>query len=404
MTWTLKVLSGKHSGAEMVLDKKHIIIGSCHEGADCVLTDIGLADTAMQITVNDKIIALKELNNAKWYINGKVQRTSLSSIAPYDVVQIGAIAFTVGKVDATWPTINLPQQPRFRFPWTGVLFSGLLCIGSLNASFYSSNNSIKNNTIDIRPALEQSSTSPTDSKNFGLIVSEQDKRTFVTGYIQDRSTSNTARRQIEANSEFPLIWKVHRIDKLTTSIQTLLNEHNLYGYDVSVDLEGRATIKGVVSDQLSTATLATSIKKEIPGLSKVTFNTTKASEVILWLNQSIDKMGLYTTGASNYQKHILISGKTNTLQKAQIHQLIDSANSKFGNQVPIQYQPFIDPEGMLPPIRAVSTSFTPYLELSNGQKYLKNSIIGDGFTIKEITEDGISLLKDKQIIWIGAAG
>lgn len=203
MTWTLKVLSGKHSGAEMLLDKKHIVLGSCHERADCVLTDIGLADTAMQITVNDKIIAIKELNDAKWYINGKIQRSALSSLSPYNVVQIGPVAFTLGKVEATWPTINLPQQKRFRFPWVGMLFSGLLCIGSLNASFYSSNNSLKNSDTSMAPTKELLSGSSINNKHFGLTVSEQDGRTLVTGYIQDRSTSNTARRKIEANSELP---------------------------------------------------------------------------------------------------------------------------------------------------------------------------------------------------------
>lgn len=95
----------------------------------------------------------------------------------------------------------------------------------------------------------------------------------------------------------------------------MLNEHNLYGYDVRVDLNGKAIVKGVVLDQLPISKFSTSIVREIPGLSEVTFNTTKASEVIAWLNHNIEKIGMNGIGASSYREYILVSGKATTLQK-----------------------------------------------------------------------------------------
>ncbi|MFM2591225.1 FHA domain-containing protein [Vibrio sp. TBV020] len=404
MTWTIKILTGRHSGAKFNIEGLHTTLGSCSKSSDCVVTDTDVADNAIMITTTENYIIVKELNNEKWYINGKIKKSRIVNLMPFDVVQIGPISFTIGPKDKNWPPISLISKSRFNISWSGLIVSGLLSMGTLNASLYFSNTTTSVGIKEEKQFIQTSYSNKEATNTFDLDVLQEGNYLVVTGYIEDLPSAYLAQNHIKKTSSLPLIWKVYRLDKLKSSIITFLNEHNLKKYLVDVDKDGTIYIKGVVSNQSVISELIPLMKKDIPGINKIVIDTISIDKLVTWLNNKIKETGVINVSASYNNKNILISGKTTENKIQHVLKIIEDAYQKFGTQISITYQPFIDPEGLIPSFQVISTSHTPYVELTNGQKYLENSVIGDGFIINTITDDGISLSKNGQKLWIAPGG
>ena len=389
MTWTLKVLTGQHAGAEVDIEKKHFIVSSLSNQADCVISDSGLKEYPIQITALESLLVIKFFGYTPWYINGQKSLKPLAKIHPYDVIQVGTIAFAIGKTERNWPALEVPSIQKFRIPWSGLFVSGFLCIGSLNASFYFS----ENPPPPPAPSLTHLIATT-------LVAEEERERIVISGYLPNLPALLSTKQRVVEVTDIPTVWRVYRQDSLEDSVYTWLSEHKLIGYQVRVDGKGTALIKGVIPDQLITQHLVEAIKSEVTGIKDVRFDTKTTSEVREWLRQALIQGQLTSIGIANHQQQIVLTGQASQQQKQYIIALIHQAANLFGNQVPIRYQAYLYPDGVIPDIKAVITSKTPYIELNNGKKYLKNAVIGDGFTLRAITKNGIAISKNNQTIWI----
>ena len=108
----LKILSGNHQGAEMVLDGNPIIIG---KSADCdiVLSDSLIADKHAKIKVVGKTCVLKPLNG-KVFIDGKLVKTETVEVSQFQFITLGDTHLVFGPINETWPSISASDVPKLK--------------------------------------------------------------------------------------------------------------------------------------------------------------------------------------------------------------------------------------------------------------------------------------------------
>lgn len=394
--WKLKVLSGSHAGAEMATEQTNIVLGSDSARADCVLSDCDFAAVACQLTLTDTDQVIKILSDQVWYLNGKRQSAGIARIKPYQVIQVGGVAFAFGPSDVVWPVLTVPVVSRRRIPWAGIALSGVLVVGSLSASLVVSTKYAKTRRTTAAQLLEQLDYS-------SVTLQPLNDRLLLSGYVEDRESLQALKNTL-AESQQPIEWQVYRVDSVQNAVTTWLAQHDLAGLDVTVDTQGVAHIKGVMKDGLELAEISNSLQDDVQGLTRTDWQTARISGLIGWLQQAIRQQNLPGLMVAESDEHIYLTGKLAEQEKPKLTALLERAAEQFGHQVPVKYQAFLLPDSPLPSIRAVSLSRTPYVVMSDGQKYLTSAVIGDGYTIREITDEGIAIAKQGKQWWLPTGG
>lgn len=104
--WLLKVFSGPHQGAEIILLDGQNVIGSGDQ-CDIVLSDPLIADQHVELIVTGDQTACASVGDAKVYIEG--EQVTSSPLKAYEYVTIGSTYFAIGHSDADWPSRPLPE-------------------------------------------------------------------------------------------------------------------------------------------------------------------------------------------------------------------------------------------------------------------------------------------------------
>ncbi|ELR67239.1 Type III secretion inner membrane protein [Photobacterium marinum] len=394
--WKLKILSGSHSGAEMTTEQTGILLGADRSQADCVLSDCGFAPVVCQLTLTDENQVMRLLVDQPWYLDGKRQKASLARIKPYQVIQVCGVAFAIGPAEELWPVLSVPTIRQRRVPWLGLALSGVLVMGSLSASLVMSSKYSRTK----RPTAEQL-----------LVGLEYDTvelkplndRWVLSGYVKDKPSLQELQESLTESGQ-PIEWRVYRTDSVLGAVMTWLDEHGLARLDVEVDTHGVGHIRGVLKDSFDNKLLSESLLADVPGLRRIEWQTVRISELISWLQQGLSKHRLNRLMVAETDGHIYLTGKLDDEGKTRLSVMLKQASDLFGKQLPVTYQAFLLPDSKLPSIRAVSLSRTPYVVMSDGQKYLTNAVIGDGYVIREITAEGIAIARQGKQWWLPTGG
>ena len=107
--WLLKVFSGPHAGAEIVLTDGEHVVGS---GDDCdiILDDPQIASRHARLLVQDGAIRFTALDDADTYVEG--QSVKDSPLEAFQFLTIGDTHLAAGPADAQWPQREAPSiQP-----------------------------------------------------------------------------------------------------------------------------------------------------------------------------------------------------------------------------------------------------------------------------------------------------
>jgi len=106
-TWKIKILSGFHAGAELVLPDEAQVLG-CGAECDLVLDDPGLAETHIDLTPLASGLRLRLLDeSAPTYLDGQPVDGEVD-LAPLQVITVGTVHIAVGPTGETWPKIEIP--------------------------------------------------------------------------------------------------------------------------------------------------------------------------------------------------------------------------------------------------------------------------------------------------------
>lgn len=101
----LKVFSGPHVGAEVLLVEGTHILGS---GDDCdiILEDRLIAERHVQISVSGDDVSFESIGDAKVYIDGK--EVAAGPLEAFQYFTVGNTHLAIGPSDQTWPNHDFP--------------------------------------------------------------------------------------------------------------------------------------------------------------------------------------------------------------------------------------------------------------------------------------------------------
>lgn len=105
----LKVLSGNHQGAEVVLGNESAVIGSA-EDSDIVLTDSMIKEHHVKITFSDKD-AVVEPMDGQVFVDGKLVKEESQKVSDFQFITIGSTHIIFGPSDEPWPNISASDAP-----------------------------------------------------------------------------------------------------------------------------------------------------------------------------------------------------------------------------------------------------------------------------------------------------
>jgi type III secretion system YscD/HrpQ family protein len=108
----LKILSGPHLGAEVLLREGRQVIGSA-EDCDILLDDGSVAARHLALEVSPEGIRLAAMEDVV-YVEGEKAEPGDAPLLPYRIVTIGTTHFGVGLSGERWPPFDLPaiRGPR----------------------------------------------------------------------------------------------------------------------------------------------------------------------------------------------------------------------------------------------------------------------------------------------------
>lgn len=104
----LKVLSGAHIGAEIILSEQETTLGS-GEDCDLVLGDVSLAEKHISLAATTDGVMLKVISDgsSSIYIDGEKLEQKQITLQAFQVVAIGTLFLATGPDNKPWPAIDL---------------------------------------------------------------------------------------------------------------------------------------------------------------------------------------------------------------------------------------------------------------------------------------------------------
>ena len=115
-SWILKILSGTHVGAEVVLSDKESVLGR-DENCDLVLDDVSLSAQHISLRTAASGAHLTLLDTSKpIYIDGEECAEKETLLKPFQVITIGTLFLAVGPADEEWPAIDLLLENKITPP------------------------------------------------------------------------------------------------------------------------------------------------------------------------------------------------------------------------------------------------------------------------------------------------
>lgn len=258
MRYLLKVFSGPHVGAEVVLPHGESTIGSS-DACDVVLDDKLIASQHVAVNISDDTIECRSLENQSVLVDGKPVDQAV--IRPYQYFTIGTTHLAVGPADSPWPTLDFsdfqlrepleegpgaesdepveeetseftnsaesePQDIEKKSKWLSttavvvllIVGVNLVVLSSVMASWGTTTDSV--DAVDIKQELKQV-TKPYSPH----VLVEGDRHRFrLVGFVpteKDRETLLRLARNVAPNVAF----KVRSTESLLDSVRGLLKKH-----------------------------------------------------------------------------------------------------------------------------------------------------------------------------------
>ncbi|MBC6413334.1 MAG: type III secretion system inner membrane ring subunit SctD [Chromatiales bacterium] len=446
--WLLKVLTGPHIGSEAMLSSGSYVIGS-DDDCDIILHDSSLSGRHFQLTLDtDKIILNILAQDHPCYIDGEevASDDSTTVIEPYQVISSGTFFFTLGFVDKTWPPIELlgagqnfkqeaahttkaettqevienadeklPPLPLMLWQKLSSNYSSVnrihLLVGISLISIAISmllivlttsdvhQGNLETETVEINELIE---THGLDATVETIFVDGQ-KNLSIQGYAK---TEDQRQAFMEALGKAGISARtqLYSADKLHSAILVILEQVlNAESDEVKVSavpgFPGKVILSGYVEDSNVWQNILDTIKTDVPGLQDYDDRVWTMDDAVQALEQMLADQNLSEKVVIDRLKHTIYL-TVHTLSEAEqqrLEMISENYKAKYDNKPQLMYQ-----EQGTPPVKqfeldvviqSVSFGQLPYLQTDDGNRYITGGIIGDGYTIKEINQDFILLLK-----------
>ncbi len=381
--YILKILSGPHLGAEVILNQDRYTLGQ-DETCEIILNDMDIAKEHLTLSVAEDCLNLTALGGS-FLVNGEKTGPTDARVDFFQVVTIGTTRFAVGPGDEKWPALSATD------------------------TVYKSDTQ---ETADIPPASEDTQESDREEQPDKFLTKQRKKLLLVacclcmaviTVSISFILKSNAAS---DAGSETGMV-RSSNLDK-TNSI---INEMGFGHIHAALKDHGHIVVKGYVKDQAAK-------NKLIDHLSLQNLDV----EVRVWVSKTIMEgcrevlraSGFSFKVASLEPGDLIFTGtdkdrqdweKAKTLLQQDVPGIRSMAFRIMKSPLPgsvvqdkvttknhIQTgKPGRRSPGFRLAVRSVNLGRIRYLTWENGHKYFEGSELENGYVIKSIHPDRIIL-------------
>ena len=438
--WILKILSGVHVGAEVVLSTTELVLGQ-NESCDLVLDDVSLSDRHISLRMDGEQALLTLLDTARPIYVGeqKMERGELTP-EPFQLISIGTLFLVVGPVDAEWPVIDLQIKQKM----TALSESGeTSMVGDEEAE---KNDAEDKNDAEAAPAttrrgsrliwfvsagvpilvilivfttwlLTPDLSVPTaeeiESKvqqiaaHYNAVIEvdrEHEGDIHITGYIETEGKRQRFLAELENSgimAEINLISTQQMANSLTLILDNKVNHDSINQVDVVMvpDSLGDFILKGYVGD-------AVFWRSTLAKLRSNTIYQVLADEVqtlddrIAALKNMLVAANLeYVEIRHGKQGLLVLPGKIEPEPDQRLTAVIKMFNQKFASRPPLTTPKYSAPSdtSLKLDIRGISFGDTPHIIMGNKQRYGEGSRLENGYVIKSITQEYILLQKGGKI-------
>ncbi len=430
--WILKILSGVHVGAEVVLSTEELVLGQ-DESCDLVLNDVSLSDRHISLRMEGEQALLTLLDTARPIYVGK-QKLESGELTPepFQLISIGTLFLVVGPADAEWPVIDLQLKQKMtalsesgetvavgekeeedggdneaasvitdrssRLIWFIAVGVPILVLLIVFTAWLLTPDSSAPTAEEIETRVQQIAT------HYGAVVEVEQGHegdTHITGYIETEEKRQEFLTELE-NSDIILDANIVATQQVVNSLTLILdNEVNRDRVNqVEVVMvptsPGDFILKGYVGDadlwhstlaKLRRYTTYRRLDDEVQTLDD-RISALKNMLVVVNLEDVEIKRG--------NQGLLLLPGKMEPESKQRLTDVIKTFNRKFASRPPLTTPKeggLSESSSLKLDIRGISFGDNPHIIMGNNQRYGEGSRLDNGYSVKSITQEYILLQK-----------
>jgi len=421
--WIIKLLSGSHAGAEMLLENRNYLAGQADE-CDIVLHDASMPKKAFNLNVTEDGIQLECLN-ANLVVNGQPTNETNLNVKTYEVYSLGLLHFCFGMTNTSWPEINIPieaedkaspigdasvikgshsKKEKRHIGWVGrphiilnLAIFLVFVVGSLLFNTRQLDARIVESTsvIDLADIVARQWDFPNLSVS-PIARSGNPSHWLISGYVQTANDAVTLKQFLQTVT-VDVELDIRIMERIKQSTQTLLKQFGLEHLTVSIGKQpGELLIQGVVKNidhwQRQKALLLTDIPGLINLVDKVETPETRLALLKQWIQEEDLDNAVFVDATNG---HLTITSDNSLVNSARWQRIKKRFHARFGESLDLTnvsvHRPAIK-------IRSVSLGEFPYLVLADGRRYGLGAHIRDDYYLEQIREDIVVLKRGEEQI------
>ena len=426
--WILKILSGVHVGAEVVLSTAELVLGQ-NESCDLMLDDVSLSDRHISLRMDGEQALLTLLDTARPIYIGeqKLERGELI-LEPFQLISIGTLFMVVGPADAEWPAIDLQLKQKMtalpdheepvaveeetddvetapviaerssRLIWIISAGVPLMVLLIVFTAWLLTPNVSAPTAEEIKIKVQQIAT------YYGAIIEVEQKHEgdiHITGYIGTEGKRQAFLVELENSgivAEANLISSQQVANSLTLILDNEVNRVGVNRVDVAMvpGSPGDFTVEGYVGDAELWKNILAKLQRQMDYRS-ISDEVQTMADRIAALQDMLLAAGLEDVEIkSSHQELLVLPSKTETGTNQRLTEVIKTFNQQFASR-PLLTTPKEDPRpeasSLKLDIRGITFGDAPHITMSNNKRHSEGSRLENGYVIKSITQEYILLQK-----------
>ena len=435
--WILKVLSGTHVGAEVLLSAEESVLGK-DESCDLILDDVSLSNRHLSLRVDENKAVLKLLDaNRPIYVDDEKFEGESIVLEPFQVITVGTLFLAAGPAEVEWPTIDLllekkiesreavhdeavpgdqspdagaddtagvqtvpPPARSRRVPYAYALSA---LVGMVGVAVW-----LLSPTKVDRPRLSRQQTAELRRllAHYGAAIQIQRADTAgqlpqITGYVDtELNRQRLAANIVKINSD--LETDIVAAEGIQQALSIVLDHQVNQDKNNSVEVvsvpysPGDFIVRGYVRDADTWETALQALHRDGPNYNSLKDEVQTQKDRVRALQNMLLEADLDQVQIETTEQGLILPGNLKLEEQKKLTAIIHAFNKKFNSRPPLATD--LDEDGMPESsveldIRSISFGVIPHIIMRDGQRYSQGAQLANGYTIVSITPDFIALKK-----------
>lgn len=408
----LKVFSGPHTGAEVLLDDGDYVIGR-DEAVDIILNDRLIAPRHLQLTVADGKVTCLPLDGSGLLIDG--QSSQGGPLDAFVYFTLGSTHLAVGPADADWPLRHFPEfqlggspvveqeriaesvaeqtmaetdaepEAAHRHPsrmWIPAV-AALLLVGLLGTLFFTGADAAPTETgapVDeqIAAILEEAGVPA------GMVrVDETDRGWNVTGYVPTKDMRRDVSAKLRELAE-SIFTRLRDHETLVAATKSTLKRRGL-SFEVTAGQPGEIIVAGKTTDLATWTQARDRLPRDVPGIATLTDQVSRPARA------TKPSTGPVKLATAEPPKSIdpVIAAVTKALTPKQPGEPVAVAETAIEQMQQTDLASLTTDDTITIPYRSIRIGGTKSITLMDGQRLFEGAQLPNGYVVSSIAYDRI---------------